>query len=563
VGVTADPLAEANRAFSLEEGKLWDDYGKRLITEEELHAGRARLVEARKALGPANPPRKPAPELYTSKEESAWGRLSTEEKEAVEAEWQDLSERVMNGEMTPEQALAEMGNHPALADVVPQRQQVLGGGLGAEPISPLQELERPISGRGRDDEGFMQIQNALGIFGGTAGGATGAAAGYQQGDTQEEKIRNAIIYGLGGTAAGAGLGYAGGNEARIWGEGGKSFLGRTANMYDQYQQAAMMTGPAQWKSLFGGLSSAPIRMVENFPLHPFQTMRQAGEAVTAIPQGIRDAAHVAWTGENPLFSASLNRKPAEGLASLPFRAVGVPDAFFRRINFNMTPTSDEAAKLASQGILAPDEQRAALAARWLQAGEPQSATLRQGGNFLRGQVPIPPSIAGTGTPTEEFLNVANKVGPVARGVTIPIGYTAGSNLLEQGLQRTPGINFLLQGRNNPLRVRPAQSVVNAFLGTGAVGAGALADMFLPEGYQPRAAAAAATGPYALPFGVGVGLNQYFNSDDPDPLGLPKNIVQSLARGTPLSGANIDPVKFLTDVQGRLKPPAWDWLFAPR
>ena len=283
--------------------------------------------------------------------------------------------------------------------------------------------------------------------------------------------------------AGAGLGYAGGNEARIWGEGGKSFLGRTANMYDQYQQAAMMLGPAQWKSLFGGAASAPIRMVENFPLHPWQTLRQAGEAVTAIPQGISDAAHVAWTGENPMFQASLNKKPAEGIASLPFRAVGVPDAFFRRINFNMTPTSDEAAKLASQGILEPDEQRAALAARWLAAGEPQTKTGRFFGNLFRGAIPEPPPNASD--MLKETVETANKVGPIARGVTIPIGYTAGTNLLEQGLQRTPGINFLLQGKNNPLRVRPAQSVVNAALGTGAMATGALADMFLPEGRQTQ------------------------------------------------------------------------------
>ena len=111
-------------------------------------------------LGEVQPLPRTTDELYTSKEESAWGRLSTEEKEAVEAEWQDLSERVMNGDLTPEQALAEMGSHPALADVVPQRQQVLGGGLGAEPVSPLQDLERPISGRGRpdadDEAGFMR-----------------------------------------------------------------------------------------------------------------------------------------------------------------------------------------------------------------------------------------------------------------------------------------------------------------------------------------------------------------------------------------------------------------------
>ena len=63
--------------------------------------------------------------------------------------------------------------------------------------------------------------------------------------------------------------------------------------------------------------------------------------------------------------------------------------------------------------------------------------------------------------------------------------------------------------------------------------------------------------------IGAELNQYFNEGNADPWGIAQSILTSLGRGTPLSGADLDPVKFLTDVPGRLKPPAWDLLFGPK
>lgn len=353
------------------------------------------------------------------------------------------------------------------------RQAAETGELGLPPNQETQALKEL---GGRLTKATRSLKSERGainpaLLADISGAAAGGAAGSTQGETPEERIR----YGLLGAFLGSGaLGQV--TRSKMAGRTNVQAVGDTLKAG---QRAGLLIGGAPIKAALGaagGTTSAVAERMLMGKLSPGQLLRAIPSAARRAPAAIGRA----LKGEPP---PGIVREDitSGGAFSLPYRLLGAVDAPARELLQEIGMSTDEASRV-------------------LLSGSPLTKS---------GQAVLDPRLSGV------------------RAIFTPVGAQTGVNVLEQGLQRTPGLNLLTLGKSaGGLKQTPrellARTVTGAGAGAAAYGIGRTAlDPNDPDDARTLRYLVAAAGPAALPAAIGTAVAGLEDVDIEDPESLAK------------------------------------------
>lgn len=229
------------------------------------------------------------------------------------------------------------------------------------------------------------------------------------------------------------------------------------------QRAAMLTGPAVVKSLLGAVGGLGSELAErSLTQSPRKTLGDFGKVAKSVPRGLKRAGR-AMKGEQDVLEAERHLSKPGVLSTPAIRGMATLDAPFREALESLGLTSDEALS------------------RVLNA-KPKSQLGKDAIRFLRRH-------------------------QITKNIVAPVGSNTSTNIIEQGLLRTPGVNMMEKVKKMDPGAGPGKQIARGALGVGAAVAGNELGEELGDGkYLVMGLLKSLAGPYALPLGLGMAFS---------------------------------------------------------
>lgn len=251
------------------------------------------------------------------------------------------------------------------------------------------------------------------------------------------------------------------------------------------QRAAMLTGPAIGKSFLGAVGGLGSELTERaLTQSPRKTLGDVKTVAKSIPEGLKRAGR-AMKGEQDVLESERHLAAPGKLSTPAIRAMATLDAPSRNALETLGLTPDEALSRVLNSA-------------------PKSQTGKDIIRFLRRH-------------------------PVIKNIIAPVGSNTSVNIMEQGMQRIPGVNMMEKVAKMDPKATTGKKVARGALGVGAAVAGNEIGEELGDGqYLLKGLFAALAGPYALPLGLGMAFSSKDSMGD-----AIDAAVQNLGREAPI------------------------------